>query len=90
MVDQLATETPKTKPFAGLANTFQVARKSVIVLHEPTDALLKSLCNLASFELRNASNLNAWDVLNSQKVLMTKTDFERLEQRINEADATSN
>ena len=89
VVDQLASETPKTKPFAGLANTFQIARKSVIVLHEPTGALLKSLRNLASFELRNAANLNAWDVLNSQKVLMTKAAFQRLEQRVKEQEGIS-
>ena len=90
ILDQLAAETPKTRPFAGLAKTFQVAKRSIIVLHEPPEPLLKSLRNLARFELRQASNLNAWDVLNAQKVLVTKAAFERLEQRIKVADASSN
>ena len=91
VVDQLSTETPKTKPFAGLAKAFQVSRKSVIVLEKPAEALVKSLRNLAQFELCSAGNLNAFDVLNAHKVLVTKEAFDRLEQRIKEtADASSN
>ena len=82
VVDQLSAEAPKTKPFVGLAKAFQVAHKSIIVLNEPSPALVKSLRNLASFELRSAANLNALDVLNAHKVLVTKTGFERLEQRL--------
>jgi len=90
VVDELSAQTPKTKPFAGLANAFQVTRKSIIVLDAATPALEKSLRNLARFELRSAANLNAFDVLNAHKVLMTKAAFGRLEQRVKESDATSN
>ena len=90
VVDQLAATEPKTKPFAGLAKTFQIAGKSVIVLNEPTPVLLKSLRNLARFELRNAASLNAFDVLNSHKILMTKSAFECLEHRMKGSDASSN
>ena len=89
VVDQLAAQTPKTKPFAGLAKAFKIEKRSMIVLHEPTESLLKSLRNLSRFELRQASNLNAWDVMNADKVLVTKAAFERLEQRVR-GDATSN
>ena len=89
VLDRLATETPRTKPFAGLAKTFKVEKKSVIVLHEPNEPILKSLRNLAGFELRQASNLNAWDVINSHKVLVTKAAFERIEQRIKTTDHAS-
>ena len=82
VVDGLAAETPKTKPFAGLAGAFQVTRKSIIVLEAPHAALIKSLRNLRGFELRQADNLNAFDILNAQKVLLTKPAFEHLEQRI--------
>ena len=84
VLDALSAATPKTKPFAGLAKAFQVARKSVIVLAEPAAPLVKSLRNLAAFELRSAANLNAFDVLNAHKVLVTKAAFERLEHRVQE------
>ena len=90
VVDQLSAEAPKTKPFAGLAKTFQVARRSVIVLDEPSSALMKSLRNLPAFLLRQARSLNAFDVLNAEKVLVTKAAFDRLEQRVRADDASGN
>lgn len=82
VLDGLNAAAPKTKPFAGLAKAFKVAKKSIIVLNAPNEALLKSLRNLAGFELRRAENLNAFDVLNAEKVLVSKDAFEQIETRI--------
>ena len=82
VIDRLAAEAPKTKPFAKLASTFQVNRRSLIVLDGASEPLVKSLRNLALFELRRAENLNAFDVLNTHKVLLTKTAFAQLEERV--------
>ena len=92
VVDALSAVAPKTKPFAGLASAFQLTRKSLIVLSQPSDALVKSLRNLAAFELRSAQNLNALDVLTTHKLLITKDAFQQLEQRVKrpEAHASSN
>ena len=90
LIEQLEATTPKTKPFGGLAETFKVTRRSVIVLDQPTEMLLKSLRNLAHFELRQAANLNAFDVLNAHKILLTKSAFERLQHRVvNEGNGDS-
>ncbi len=90
VVSELAASTPKTKPFAGLAKAFQATKRSVIVLDKPSEPLVKSLRNLAGFELLQADNLNAYDVLNAQKVLLTKEAFTRVETRVKAAHATSN
>ena len=82
ILDQLSAETPKTKPFAKLAQTFHIAGRSIIVLEQPSETLVKSLRNLASFELRNAQNLNAFDVLNAKKIVVTKDAFEILLRKI--------
>ena len=82
VVDRLVADRPQTKPFAGLATTFQVSRKSIIVLEEPTEPLVKSLRNLAFFELRDAANVNAFDILNAHKVLVTQGAFARLDHRV--------
>ena len=89
VLDQLHADVPKTKPFAGLAKAFQVSRKSIIVLEQPTTHLTKSLRNLAGFTLRQANSLNAYDVLNAQKVLVTKEAFGHLETRLKSSDASS-
>lgn len=90
VLDQLQAQTPKTKPFAGLAKAFQVRGRALLVLRDPNEALLKSLRNLETFELSNPETLNAFDVLNAHKVLMTQAAFERLEDRMRTTHATSN
>jgi large subunit ribosomal protein L4 len=82
VLEALRADQPKTKPFAGLADTFQVTRTSLIVLEEPRPAVVKSLRNLALFELGRADDLNALEVLNAQKVLMTQEAFNRVEARL--------
>jgi large subunit ribosomal protein L4 len=89
VLEALSSAEPKTKVFAGLAKTFQARRRSVIVLETNSEPLVKSLRNLAAFELRYAQNLNAFDVLNAHKVLVTRAAFERLEQRVKDGDAAS-
>jgi len=88
VLNELTAQAPKTKPFARLAKAFQVSKRSLIVLDEPSEALVKSLRNLSDFALRRASTLNAFDVLNVQKVLVTKAAFERLQKRLENGDAS--
>ena len=82
VVTRLEAAQPKTKPFAGLAKQFKAERMSVIVLEEFALPIVKSLRNLASFELHRADDLNAFNVINAKKVLMTKTAFQKIEQRL--------
>ena len=84
VIDQLHAESPKTKPFAHLAKAFGVTRKSLIVLDTPTGSLIKSLRNLVAFHLCPAASLNAFDVLNASKVMVTQSAFEQLERRVRE------
>ena len=82
VVSELAAAEPKTKPFAKLAETFKVQRRSLIVLEAFRDPVVKSLRNLASFTLRRADDLNAFDVLNTEKILLTKAAFARVRARV--------
>jgi large subunit ribosomal protein L4 len=82
VLSELQASQPKTKPFAGLAKTFGVERSSLIVLEELQDITVRSLRNLASFTLRRADELNAFDVLNANKILVTRRALERVQNRI--------
>lgn len=88
VIDGLKAAEPKTKPFANLSKTFGIERKSVIVLEAAGEPLIKSLRNLAQMELRRAENLNAFDVINAQKVLMTKAAFDHVEKRLRNHEAS--
>jgi len=82
VLNEIKADAPKTKPFAGLADAFGVGRRSVLVLEEFSGPVVKSLRNLAHFELCRCEDLNAFDVLNAQKVLITKGAFEKVQKRI--------
>jgi large subunit ribosomal protein L4 len=82
VLNRLSAEAPKTKPFAKLAKTFHVTRHSLIVLGESSQPLVKSLRNLKWFALRRAEELNALDVLNTGKLLMTEETLRQLEGRL--------
>ena len=90
LVDQMNSEVPKTKPFANIRRTFQATRRCVIVLKQPSSSLVKSLRNLEGVLLRDAASLNAFDILNAQKILVTREAFEQLESRVRVPDAASN
>ena len=90
VVSDIQAEAPKTKPFGQLAKVFQIERNSIIVLDQNQPNVVKSLRNLAVFELRDARNLNAFDVLNAHKVMVTQRAFEHLQQRVQESNASAN
>lgn len=91
LLRELDAAAPKTKPFAHLAKTFGVTHKSMIVLEGFADPVVKSLRNLALFALRRADDLNAFDVLNVQRLLVTKRAFQRVQERVSQlnGDATT-
>lgn len=89
VVTELSAAAPKTKPFAKLAETFQVQRRSLIVLEAFQEPVVKSLRNLAAFTLCRSDDLNAFDVLNVDKVLFTKAAFERVQTRLSAPRAAS-
>ena len=82
VLDRLEALHPRTKLFAGLEKQFGVKHVSLIVLEAWSEPLVKSLRNLPSFTLQRASELNAWDVLNAEKVLLTHAAFVVLEGRL--------
>ena len=84
IVKEIAAQEPKTKPFGKLAQTFGVEKLSVIVLEALHEPIVKSLRNLAKFSLRRADDLNAFDVLNAHKILVTKQAFAKIQERLNQ------
>ena len=91
LIDQLSAKEPKTKQFSALHKAFSIDGRSIVVLEDSvSDALVKSLRNLALLRLCRAASLNAFDILNSHKVLVTKTAFEQLERRVRGSNASSN
>ena len=82
IVDALKAQAPKTKPFAGLLKQFGITKPSLVVLAELDKATVLSLRNLEHLSLRRAQDLTAFDVLNHDKVLLTKEAWAVIERRL--------
>ena len=81
VLESLEFETNKTKEMVELLNKFKIANNKVMIV---IDELDDNIC-LASRNLRNViillpNEVNTLDLVNSDKVLITKTALEKLEE----------
>ena len=79
VLDDFATDTPKTKLVADMLNGVGVARNTallVVAQHDPTT--YRSARNIASLWTRPASQLNAYDVLHQRHFIITKAAMDEL------------
>ncbi|MCX7905720.1 MAG: 50S ribosomal protein L4 [Elusimicrobiales bacterium] len=76
---------PKTKNFVSLINNLSLANKKIlVVLSEVNDATLKSMRNYPYVEYVSAQNVNAYDILNSEVILMDKNALDVIAKRLEE------
>ncbi len=83
-VEALGLAEPKTKILAGALKSLGLSsRGTLLVLDKPDAALARAGRNLPGFEMVCARDLNAYSVLRSRKLLMTKPALESLGTRWN-------
>lgn len=72
VLDELKLETPKTKEMLGLLRILEVDRKALIVLSSHDEAVMRASSNIPDVRAVSLSGLNLLDVLNANKLLMTR------------------
>jgi large subunit ribosomal protein L4 len=72
VLDQLAMERPKTKEMAGILKNLKTGRKVLLVLDGPQESVIKSVRNIPGVKTLNARQLNVYDILNSESLVMTR------------------
>lgn len=82
VVEGFAVETPKTKALRGLLDGMGVSGKTVIVEHEPADALVLSGRNLPNVKVVADTHLTAYDALDCSHLLVSQEAVEKLEERL--------
>lgn len=83
VLDNLDYETTKTKAFIEmLAKIDPEGRKTLFVTAGVNANVLQSASNLAKVTVRTASDVNAYDVLDAQKVFIVKDAVAALEERL--------
>ncbi len=84
IIDDPKFDTIKTKDFVSLIAGLKLDQSKVLmILGEKNDNLYLSSRNLKKVKVVTADSVNTYDVLNAQKVVMTKSSVEVIENILN-------
>ena len=81
LVDDLKLASPKTKDFAGLMSTLELTGTTLIVAAADKNLMLASR-NIENVTLATSDSLNTYDILRPDKLLFTRSAFEKVEARL--------
>ena len=81
VVENFQFDKPSTKEWMKMAKSFQVAdKKALVVLNGLDNNLLLSVRNVPNAMMIQAKDLNAYSVLNTDKILMTESSVELINE----------
>jgi large subunit ribosomal protein L4 len=81
LVEALTLEAPKTSAFVQVINNLKInSRKTLIVTAQNDQNVYLSSRNLKGFKVSEAANLNTYDLLNADTLLLTEESLKTLEQ----------
>src|ERR1035438_8306731 len=78
LVDDLKLASPKTRDFIGVMSTLDLAGTTLIVAPTEKNLTLASR-NIENVTLATSDSLNTYDVLRPDKLLFTKSAFDKVE-----------
>lgn len=82
-VKELALKEPKTKLMAAVLGKLGCEGRTLIVVDAPNAALTRASRNLPTVAVRLAADINAYEVLNCKKLVITQPALEKLGARWN-------
>ncbi len=80
VLDNLKLEAPKTKEMVKILNNLSVDRKALIVTADANENVILSARNIPGVTVVTASGINVLDVLNHDKLVITKAAVEKVEE----------
>lgn len=79
VVDDIKLETPKTKEVVKMLNAFD-AKKTLIITNNAEENVYKSARNIEGVQIIPVNNINVYDVLKYDKVVITKDAVSKIEE----------
>ena len=80
IVDDITCTEYKTKTIVNMLNALGAAKKSLIVLPEVDNFVVKSAANVPGVVTSLYSTINVYDILNAEKFIISKAAVEKLEE----------
>ena len=75
VVDELNFDSPRTKDFAGILGNLKIDRSCLVTVSKYDENLYKSARNVPKVAVLKVDDLNAGDICNRQKMLVTREAF---------------
>ena len=82
VVDDLKLASPKTKEFIGVISALELKGTTLVVSTATDKNLTLASRNLSDVALTTSDSLNTYDILRPDKLLFTKSAFEKIEARL--------
>ncbi|MHC4269453.1 MAG: 50S ribosomal protein L4 [Planctomycetota bacterium] len=79
LIDKLEFDSPSTKKLVNLLKSLKINESCLIVIPELNDIIWKSSRNIYNLKVRVVSDLNAYDVIKYNKLLVVKDALDNLE-----------
>ena len=80
VVDAITTDSYKTKTMVNMLTAVGAAKKTLVVLDEINEMVIKSFANIPGVKTVQANMLNVYDILNCDTFLMTKAAAGKIEE----------
>lgn len=80
VLDSLAFDGPKTKQVVKLLGDFGIDAKALFITADEAENVEKSARNIQGVKAINTNGLNVFDILNSDKLFITKDAITRIEE----------
>ena len=80
VVDELKFDAPKTKDFAKVLGNLKVNGKALVVLADVDKNTILSARNIDTVKTAQTNELNVYDIMNAQTVIVTKDAVNKIEE----------
>lgn len=80
VLDSINFDAPKTKEVVKMLEAFSADRKSLIITADYAENVEKSSRNIPGVKAINTTGLNVFDILNADKMFITKDAIDRIEE----------
>jgi large subunit ribosomal protein L4 len=78
VIDELKFDAPKTQDFAAILSNLKIDRSCLVTTKEQDNNVYKSARNITKVSVIKVADLNAGDICNRQRMLITKEAFQSL------------
>jgi large subunit ribosomal protein L4 len=80
VLDQLTMDAPKTKEMVQVLDNLKTGRKVLIITNAPEVNVIKSARNIPGVKTTSANQLNVYDILNTDNLVITRDAVAQVEE----------